>query len=217
MPRLFVGIEPGEAARAALSGALPALRAVSPSSKWVAEENLHLTVAFLGSVADEGIGPLREALDRAAAGHAPVALRLAGGGAFGSRGRPRVLWAGVAGEQVAETPGTERTAGPERIAGAGAGAEVALDPELARLHALHGSVASALRTLGHALEARPYHPHITLARARDMRGDRPLTGCVALLASLPPAPIRVDELVLYESHTGRGGSKYEALHRARLG
>ncbi len=61
-------------------------------------------------------------------------------------------------------------------------------------------------------ESRRYHAHLTLARARARDG--------ALLPALPPPPDlegwRADELVLYRSRPGRGGSIYEPLGRIRL-
>jgi RNA 2',3'-cyclic 3'-phosphodiesterase len=61
-------------------------------------------------------------------------------------------------------------------------------------------------------EARRYHAHLTLARARARDG--------ALLPELPAPPElepwRADELILYRSRPGRGGSVYEPLRRIRL-
>ena len=61
-------------------------------------------------------------------------------------------------------------------------------------------------------EARPFQPHLTLARARAREG--------AELPPLPPSPDlprwRADELVLYRSHLGRAGSVYEPLRTIRL-
>jgi RNA 2',3'-cyclic 3'-phosphodiesterase len=66
---------------------------------------------------------------------------------------------------------------------------------------------------GLAPEARPFQPHLTLARARPRDGSS--------LPVLPNAPAipgwRAQELVLYRSHLGRGGAVYEPLHRIRLG
>ena len=61
-------------------------------------------------------------------------------------------------------------------------------------------------------EARRFHAHLTLARARPRDG--------AALPVLPPPPElpawRAEELVLYRSRLGRGGSVYEPLRRVRL-
>ena len=62
-------------------------------------------------------------------------------------------------------------------------------------------------------EARPFRPHLTLARARARDGS--------ILPELPSPPElppwQADELVLYSSHLGRAGSVYEPLRTLRLG
>jgi 2'-5' RNA ligase len=62
-------------------------------------------------------------------------------------------------------------------------------------------------------EARPFQPHLTLARARPRDGANTpstLTGPPVL----PPWP--AGELVLYSSHLGRAGAVYEPLRNLRL-
>ncbi|MDQ2943423.1 MAG: RNA 2',3'-cyclic phosphodiesterase [Candidatus Dormibacteraeota bacterium] len=65
---------------------------------------------------------------------------------------------------------------------------------------------------GLAPEARPFQPHLTLARARARDG--------AVLRALPPPPKlpswSADELILYRSHLRPAGSVYEPLRRLRL-
>jgi len=82
-------------------------------------------------------------------------------------------------------------------------------PELERLAA---RVEAECVGAGLAPEARPLHPHLTLARALDRDG--------AALPDLPEAPLLppwpARELILYRSHLGRTGSTYEALRTIRL-
>ena len=81
--------------------------------------------------------------------------------------------------------------------------------DIARLVAIVDAQSVAA---GFEAEARPFHAHLTLARARARDG--------ALLPDLPPPPRteawRAGELVLYRSHLGRGGSVYEPLRVIRL-
>ena len=62
---------------------------------WVAPENLHITLKFLGGVEEARLGKVVAALEPAATGSAfDVAVR--GLGAFPTPTRPRVIWAGTA-------------------------------------------------------------------------------------------------------------------------
>jgi 2'-5' RNA ligase len=62
---------------------------------WVAPDNLHLTLKFLGGVDAERLEAVATALTAAAAGSTVFDLVVRGLGAFPSPTRPRVLWAGV--------------------------------------------------------------------------------------------------------------------------
>jgi 2'-5' RNA ligase len=78
--------------------------------------------------------------------------------------------------------------------------------------ALAAAVEAESGRAGLEAEARRFHAHLTLARARARDG--------AVLPGLPAAPElapwRAEELILYRSHLGRAGSVYEPLRRLRL-
>src|SRR5712691_7936028 len=91
--RLFIAIPlpPDLAARASeiLPTSLPALRRVKA-------ENLHLTLAFLGQTPDERLGDVTAAAADGAAVVSPFTLSFDRAGRFNERGRPRVVWLGIA-------------------------------------------------------------------------------------------------------------------------
>ena len=91
MTRAFVAIPMPEDAAARLAALVRGLTV----GRRVDEENLHLTLAFLGEVTDEGLEELHETLSGIRG--APVELRFEGLGVFGED-RPRALWAAVAAE-----------------------------------------------------------------------------------------------------------------------
>lgn len=95
--RLFVAVELEPAARAAVFAASQSLRSRLPQgfhARWTAEQNIHLTMWFLGEI-DEGRVPgVRAALEKPFA-RAPFSVTVGGAGAFPSSGRPAVLWVGV--------------------------------------------------------------------------------------------------------------------------
>jgi RNA 2',3'-cyclic 3'-phosphodiesterase len=81
--------------RARLADAAAALRRAAPDVAWVAAENLHLTLKFLGPVDEARLPAIVAALTGAAAGQPRFVLDCVGLGAFPSASRPRVVWAGV--------------------------------------------------------------------------------------------------------------------------
>jgi 2'-5' RNA ligase len=104
--------------------------------RWAAPDQVHVTLAFLGSVADRHLDELEERLGRAAARRTAFPARVAGGGAFPNVARARVLWAGLDLDEFGET-------------------------ELSRLAT--GARAAASRT-GVAVDGQRFRPHFTLAR-----------------------------------------------------
>ena len=89
MPRLFVAIDPSAPVRDALAR----LSHGVPGAKWVAPEQFHLTLRFIGEVDGGMLDEIAEALGDV---EAPAfTLALDGVGHFPPRGTPRVLWAGV--------------------------------------------------------------------------------------------------------------------------
>jgi 2'-5' RNA ligase len=63
--------------------------------RWVAPQNLHVTLKFLGEVGDAGARRVGAALDSCRASVACFPCRVAGLGAFPSASSVRVLWAGI--------------------------------------------------------------------------------------------------------------------------
>ncbi|MBI2157172.1 MAG: RNA 2',3'-cyclic phosphodiesterase [Candidatus Rokubacteria bacterium] len=82
--------------REALGAAIERLRGTARGVAWVAPENLHLTLKFLGSVDETGLAALTSALTSAVTGLAAFDAEVIGLGAFPTPAHPRVLWAGIA-------------------------------------------------------------------------------------------------------------------------
>ena len=93
--RLFIAVNLPDPVRRSLERAAAPLREAAPAVRWLQPENFHITLKFLGSVADEALADVRSALDAAALRHAPFPMTLRGAGAFPNFRRPRVYWVGV--------------------------------------------------------------------------------------------------------------------------
>ena len=90
MHRLFVAIRPPAPVRDRLIDLMEGV----PGARWQDEEQLHLTLRFIGEVDAHIAGDALAALRSVS--HRPFALALDGVGSFGKKGRPHSLWAGVA-------------------------------------------------------------------------------------------------------------------------
>ena len=89
MQRLFVSIDLPQAVKRELAGICLGL----PGARWVADEQIHLTLRFIGEVDGGLVQDIREGL--AEIHTSAFAMRLVGLGVFPPRRQPHVLWAGV--------------------------------------------------------------------------------------------------------------------------
>jgi len=96
MIRAFIAIDLTDDVRVAIGEAQARLKRAHTGVKvsWTKVDNLHLTLQFLGYVAEEAVEKIRAGLEAVAAEHAPFELMIAGAGAFPDENRPRVLWVG---------------------------------------------------------------------------------------------------------------------------
>lgn len=90
MIRLFVALRPPPAIRESLLDIMDGV----PGARWQDDEQLHLTLRFIGEIERPVAEDLAAALGQVVA-PAPT-LRLTGVGGFGARGRTDTLWAGLA-------------------------------------------------------------------------------------------------------------------------
>lgn len=89
---------------------------------------------------------------------------------------------------------------------------LAVEEGAERLGDLAAVAEAAAQEAGFAPEERPFHPHLTLSRIRPHQDLRPLIDRVPRF----PLVLPVDRLVIYRSHLGRGGARYEELESVPL-
>jgi 2'-5' RNA ligase len=144
--RVFIAIELPTTLRARIISHIDRLRSAIPEARasWAREDNLHLTLKFLGDIPVASIEQLSAAASIAATKVEPSELIVEGCGSFPPRGQPRVLWIGI-------DPGAQT-------------------PCLHLFQALEDECANA----GFARAPRPFHPHLTIARIRKPQGSRQL-------------------------------------------
>jgi RNA 2',3'-cyclic 3'-phosphodiesterase len=129
--RLFVGLELPASCKTTLLSLDPHLTGL----RWLVEEQLHLTLSFLGNVETPEKDLLCDALREVRV--PPFFLPVYGVGVFSVRGQPSVVWAGV-----------------------GKGHP--------HLFTLHRRIQDAALHAGVEPDLKPFHPHITIARAKGV-------------------------------------------------
>lgn len=63
--------------------------------RWVPTQNMHLTLKFIGNIANSHLDFIKQLLIRTADSHPQFDLQISGIGSFPNSKRPRVLWAGI--------------------------------------------------------------------------------------------------------------------------
>ena len=185
--RCFVAIELSKKIRSQLARLQRDLAVADAGIRWVKPEHLHVTVKFLGEVADSAMRGVCRVIGEAARQCPPFDLRVAGAGCFPPHGPGvRVVWAGL----------TEPSG------------------ELQRCHEW---LDAALEPLDVPAESRPFSSHITLGRAKSPRKAAGLRDRLAQLADFDAGVQSVGELVFFESRLQKTGPEYTVLVRERLG
>jgi 2'-5' RNA ligase len=185
--RTFIAVEAVDEAHTAALAAIDRLRSAAEGIKWVAPDNLHWTIQFLGDLDDREMAEACLRTVRVAARHEPFQLAAIGVGAFPSIQRPRTLWLG-AGQ------------GSERFCALQADIEQALAEMGFRGE---GRAFTPHLTIGRAGRGRGPGPILAERLAK--------------LAGFDGGVMSVDEVTVFASELGRDGPTYSLLARAPLG
>jgi 2'-5' RNA ligase len=92
---LFVAIELSDRLKQALARVQRSLSKYDSVVRWVGPEQMHLTLKFIGEVADSRVSDISLALKQAAASAAPFEFQARGAGCFPPRGSVRIVWVGL--------------------------------------------------------------------------------------------------------------------------
>jgi 2'-5' RNA ligase len=97
MLRSFVALEVPAGIQVALADSTASLRQALPRPlvRWVAPDNIHLTIIFLGDVPPARLEQLADALRDEANMHEPFELSVRGLGAFPHARKARIIWIGL--------------------------------------------------------------------------------------------------------------------------
>jgi 2'-5' RNA ligase len=185
--RTFLAVDLDELVRGRAVDLQDALAESAEGVKWVEAENLHVTLLFLGEVADRDLPAVCQAAARACRKHAPFALRVESLSCFGNPRRPRTIWVGVG-------DGT---------------------PQLCALHA--DLETALLELGCYRREDRPFTPHITLGRVKKELASEAFATALTKHAKWKGGVVDVDQVLVMSSELRSDGPEYTVLSRARLG
>jgi len=188
--RLFAALPVPEEIRRALEEKVRRIGFKGDGVRWVDPALWHITLRFLGEVAEEELSLVTGALERATNGAAPFLWECRGLGGFPDLNRPRVLWAGVdlGRIQMVELAG--------RVEGALAEAGFPREERPFHPHLTLGRAAGS---------------------TRGRRGRRPAPMARKVLEaflqeeSTPFGKGRAERVVLVESRLGPGGPAYREV------
>lgn len=186
--RSFVAVPLPATVQADVFSAAQSLAGELPAVKWSRKvENLHVTIKFLGPVAETRLGDLGSALARAVGALPRFGIELRGMGAFPFAGKAHVIWAGV----------EDRSGGLERVAKA-------------------VEVVAAELGVGEK-ESRPFHAHVTVGRSKAWTDARAVLAGLAdrAFGSVAVDEIHLYESRL-GGGPDHAGSTYILRHRAAL-
>lgn len=185
--RTFIAIDLGKTIRDRCLALQDTLARGGAELKWVEEENIHLTLLFLGEVEDRALPALCKAVADCCAQHGPFTLCVESVGCFPNPRRPRIVWVGVGG-------------GSEEVCAL----HDALEPPLMNLGC-------------YRREDRPYTPHITVGRIKGDRAPGALATALARQAQWRGGETAVREVCVFSSELTPQGPIYTVLSRAKLG
>jgi RNA 2',3'-cyclic 3'-phosphodiesterase len=185
--RLFVALELDEQARRLLGEYQRLLGALNRVVRWVRPEQIHLTLKFLGEVAEQQVPAVAKALDTLAEQPA-FDFEMEGVGYFGSARSPRVVWAGV---RMPNGPLTRLQRGCEEAL-----SPLGYPPE--------GRAYSPHLTLGRVKDFRGGEQVVQAVDQLAAEARQPLTQAAM-------------EVTLFESILRPQGSQYATIHKVILG
>lgn len=184
--RTFIAVQAPGKMRASATTLIQRLSVTEANVKWVAEENLHWTLKFLGDVNGNLIPSICDTLCTAVAGIAPFEIEADGAGAFPVATRPRTVWLGVGKGQEAFVQLHDAIEPPLQELG------FRMEHRRFRPHMTLGRVRSSPNGIG------------------------PLGEKITEFAEFNAGTMRVSEIILFSSLLERQGPAYQVLGRAPL-
>ena len=135
--RLFIAFPLSADVKKELASSIEQLSRSMTGVKWVSEENLHLTIRFLGECESGEVPKIQRLLRDISSAYKPIRGKLGAKlGAFPTISRPRVIWAAVF-----------------------------ADPQITS--SITNDIEDGVQELGFPPESKKWTPHITVGRVKE--------------------------------------------------
>ncbi len=185
--RTFIALDLGPTIRDRLITLQETLARSAPDVKWVEEQNLHVTLLFIGEVGDRGVLDVCRGVKSCCESIGRFRMSIEGLGCFGNPRRPRTVWVGI-----------------------GEGAE-----EVTALHA--ALEEKMLELGCYRREERAFTPHITLGRVKQQDdAEIDLAAVLQKKADWQAGAVDVREVLVMSSELTGKGPIYTVLSRTPL-
>lgn len=93
--RAFIAVEIDNLTKQKISKLISDLKKSNTDAKWITENQMHLTLKFLGNIDENKVGDISNALSEITDNFSAFAINLSSLGAFPGMNHPRVVWLGV--------------------------------------------------------------------------------------------------------------------------
>lgn len=184
--RTFIAVDPSQQVRETLKRLMESLASMDAGYKWVPPNQLHLTLSFLGDVADRDIPELCRDVETALSDGLPFEMSLKSVSAFPAKRTPQIIWIGT-----------------------GIGYE-----EIRLLHQNLGWIADRWSAKKERREYIPHLTLARLKKGR--RPSDALLTELARLSEYSTGSFIVDKVIVYSSFLDRSGRSYAPMATIKL-
>jgi RNA 2',3'-cyclic 3'-phosphodiesterase len=184
--RLFTAIPVGKDITATATALQQRLARTGANVRWVADDQMHITLHFLGEVDERDMHGVCQAVKAGCKRESAFRLCVAGIGAFPTLRRPKTVWGGV-------------TTG---------------DVELRRIHA--AIIPGLMDVGAYRHEDHGYTPHLTLGRVADEASGQLLAAEIAKHPDWDGGDTMVDRVLVMSSDLQPTGPLYSVVGRFDL-
>ncbi|MEK6732705.1 MAG: RNA 2',3'-cyclic phosphodiesterase [Candidatus Omnitrophota bacterium] len=191
--RAFIAVEIDPQTKQKISALVSSLKKSDADVKWITEDQMHLTLKFLGNVEQSKIQEISAALNSISTNFSPFTIHLSNIGAFPNINHPRVIWLGIdIGAEELKILAEKIETGLEKLG---------FNPST---------------SLGTGKEDREFKAHLTLGRVKSSKNIANLIKLLKETVFSLNADIPIEEIILFQSTLFPKGAIYTKLWTAYL-